>query len=113
MVTAAVVIATYRRPDDVARCLDAIGRQTRPPDELVVVDASPDTLTRDLVASRPGVTYLRNEAGMGTLPTSRAMGFATRSEAWSPSSDTVVATLATCLLACRPRGPWPTSSEGV
>ena len=81
MVTAAVVIATYRRPDDVARCLDAIGLQTRPPDELVVVDASPDTLTRDLVAARPGVTYLRNEAGMGTLPTSRAIGIrATRSD---------------------------------
>jgi GT2 family glycosyltransferase len=76
VVTVAVIIATYRRPDDVARCLDAIALQTREPDELVVVDASPDDRTRDLVAARTGVVYLRNEAGMGTLPTSRAIGVA-------------------------------------
>jgi GT2 family glycosyltransferase len=70
----AVIIATYRRPGDVARCLDALSALTVAPDELVVVDASPDTETRELVASRPGVRYLRNEAGMGTLPTSRAIG---------------------------------------
>jgi GT2 family glycosyltransferase len=70
----AVVIATYNRPDDVARCLSALEQQTVEPDEVVVVDASPDQRTRDLVAERPGVRYLRNEAGVGTLPTSRAIG---------------------------------------
>ena len=65
MVTVAVIIATYRRPDDVARCLDAIALQTREPDELVVVDASPDDRTRDLVATRPGVIYLRQRGRHG------------------------------------------------
>jgi GT2 family glycosyltransferase len=76
VVTVAVVVATYCRPIDVERCLEAIAKLTTRPDELVVVDASPDSRTRELVSRRPGVTYLRNEAGMGTLPTSRAIGLA-------------------------------------
>ena len=75
----AVVVATYRRPAVVERCLEALEGLTTPPDELVVVDASPDELTRDVVALHPGVVYLRNEAGMGTTATSRAIGTAATS----------------------------------
>jgi GT2 family glycosyltransferase len=60
VVSVAVVIATYRRPEDVERCLEALARVHRRPDELVLVDASPDDRTRDLVSGRQGVTYLRN-----------------------------------------------------
>jgi GT2 family glycosyltransferase len=70
----AVVIATYGRPDDVARCLDALALQTRMPDDVVVVDASPDDRTKELVSRRPGVRYLRNNAGLGSTATSRAIG---------------------------------------
>lgn len=76
MLTVAVVIATYKRPGEVARCLDALELQTVAPDELVVVDASPDSATRDVVVKRPWVVYLRNEAGVGTTATSRAIGIA-------------------------------------
>jgi GT2 family glycosyltransferase len=77
----AVVIVTYRRPADVARCLDAVAQQAPRADEVVVVDASPDDLTADVVAARPGVVYLRNDAGVGTIATSRAIGVrATRSD---------------------------------
>lgn len=47
-----VVVATYKRPDLVGACLDALATQTSPPLEVIVVDQSPDTRTRDAVASR-------------------------------------------------------------
>ena len=76
MLTVAVVIATYKRPGEVARCLDALELQTVAPDERVVVDAYSDSATRDVVVKRPWVVYLRNEAGVGTTATSRAIGIA-------------------------------------
>ena len=68
-----VVIVTYNRPDYVATCLDHLALQTAAPHEIIVVDSSPDTRTRDLLVDRP-VAYLRNEAGLGTMATSRAIG---------------------------------------
>lgn len=71
-----VVIATYRRPDHVRRCLEHLARQTARPREIVVVDASEDRRTHAVVADWPEVRYLRNDAGAGTLATSRAIAFA-------------------------------------
>ncbi|MFM6851604.1 MAG: glycosyltransferase family 2 protein [Terrabacter sp.] len=76
-----VVVATFNRPDNVRICLEHLARQTRTPDETVVVDSSPHRLTADVVADFPGVRYIRNDAGPGTLATSRAIGVAeTRSD---------------------------------
>lgn len=72
--TATVVIATYNRPDYVRVCLEHLFRQTVAPERLVVVDASPDRRTREVVAEFPGVIYLRNERGAGSTATSRAIG---------------------------------------
>jgi GT2 family glycosyltransferase/SAM-dependent methyltransferase len=47
-----VVLCTYRRPSSVARFLDSIAVQTRRPDELIVVDASPDAETERVAAAR-------------------------------------------------------------
>ena len=69
-----VVIATYRRPDYVEECLAHLERQTVAPARIVVVDASPDDLTRDVVARHPGVEYRRNPRGVGHTATSRAIG---------------------------------------
>lgn len=74
--TASVVIATYNRPDHVRICLEHLARQTLQPVETVVVDASPDTRTADVVAGFTGVTYLRNNRGLGHTATSRAIGLA-------------------------------------
>ncbi len=71
-----VVVATFNRPDNVRICLEHLARQSRRPDEIVVVDSSPHRLTADVVAAFPGVRYLRNEAGRGTTATSRAIGVA-------------------------------------
>ena len=74
--TASVVIATYRRPDHVRECLEHLARQTVPPVRTIVVDASPDWRTREVVAGFPGVEYRRNERGIGSTATSRAIGIA-------------------------------------
>ncbi len=48
-----VIIPTYRRPDLIGDCLDALDRQSLPPLEVIVVDQSPDASTRDVVEGRP------------------------------------------------------------
>ncbi len=76
MPTASVVIATYRRPAHIQECLEHLARQTVSPARIIVVDASPDTLTREVVAGFAGVEYRRNERGIGSTATSRAIGIA-------------------------------------
>jgi glycosyltransferase involved in cell wall biosynthesis len=56
-----VVVCTRDRPEELARCLDSLLRQSRPPDEVVVVDnASHGPATRE-VALRAGVRYVRED----------------------------------------------------
>lgn len=45
MLTISVVIPTYRRPKDLTRCLDALKKQKRPADEVLVVVRDTDTET--------------------------------------------------------------------
>lgn len=79
-VTASVVVATYKRPAHVRQCLEHLSRQTVRPSRIVVVDGSPDTETAEVVAGFEGVEYRRNDHGLGTLATSRAIGLADLSE---------------------------------
>lgn len=46
-----VVVCTLMRPASVARFIASLKRQTQRPDMLMIVDASPDTATEDLVRS--------------------------------------------------------------
>ncbi|UNK70147.1 glycosyltransferase family 2 protein [Microbacterium sp. H1-D42] len=72
--SAVVVVATYRRPDHVRKCLEHIAGQATRAARVVVVDASPDDLTRAVVEGFPEVEYRRNDLGVGTLAASRAIG---------------------------------------
>jgi GT2 family glycosyltransferase len=55
-----VVICTRDRPEELARCLAALGRSTAAPREIVVVDNAPSTEDTRLLAGRtPGVRYVR------------------------------------------------------
>jgi GT2 family glycosyltransferase len=45
-----VAVATCGRPEALARCLDAIATQRRPPDQLIVVDQHPLVATRTIIA---------------------------------------------------------------
>src|SRR5258706_9785296 len=59
--TAGVVICTRDRPDELARCLASLPRQSLRPREIIVVDnASRDGRTRE-VAFAAGATYLRED----------------------------------------------------
>ncbi len=59
--SATVVICTRDRPDALERCLASFRDQTRPPDQLVVVDnASAGDRTRE-VALAAGATYVRED----------------------------------------------------
>ena len=63
------VLVTHRRPDELAKSLDALSSQTRAPDHLVVVDndfSNPDERVRDLVAGQPiPTTYLGSRRNLG------------------------------------------------
>ncbi|KRE28051.1 galactofuranosyl transferase [Mycobacterium sp. Soil538] len=60
------VVVTHRRPDDLAKSLDALASQSRPPDHLIVVDNDHDERVRDLVAGQPvPTTYLGSRRNLG------------------------------------------------
>jgi GT2 family glycosyltransferase len=54
--------------------LQHLDDQTVEPFETVVVDASPGSESEGVVAEFPGVCYVRNDEGEGTLPRSRLIG---------------------------------------
>jgi GT2 family glycosyltransferase len=64
--TVAVVVPTYNRPEHVRACLKHIAAQTIRPVHTVVVDASPDDATYQVVTGEfPDVDYLRSPLGAG------------------------------------------------
>lgn len=74
LLTASVVIPTYNRVEYIDTCLEHVRRQTVAPVDVIVVDASPDDGTQDIVGRHPWVTYVRSPHGRGTTATSRAIG---------------------------------------
>ena len=60
------VVVTHRRPDELAKSLDALVSQSRPPDHLIVVDNDDDSRVADLVAGQPVTsTYLGSRRNLG------------------------------------------------
>ena len=60
------MVVTHRRPDELAKSLDALAAQTRAPDHLVVVDNDTTTGSRDLVTCQPiPSTYLGSRRNLG------------------------------------------------
>lgn len=50
--TISVLIPSWKRPESLARCLDALERQTRRPDQVVLVVRADDAPTREMIAAR-------------------------------------------------------------
>lgn len=74
--TASVVVVTYRRPEHLRTCLTHLTALHTPPQQIAVVDGSPDERTAQIVRDEfPHVAYLRNELGRGTTAESRRIGF--------------------------------------
>lgn len=62
----AVIIPTYKRPDVLASLLADIAAQTRQPDEIIVVDDTPDDSIQDVCRDAPiDVRFIRNEGPPG------------------------------------------------
>jgi rhamnopyranosyl-N-acetylglucosaminyl-diphospho-decaprenol beta-1,3/1,4-galactofuranosyltransferase len=60
------VVVTHRRPDELAKSLNALSTQTRAPDHLVVIDNDNDPHVAELVASQPiPTTYLGSRRNLG------------------------------------------------
>lgn len=55
MLNITVVVPTYRRPIDLARCLGALQQQSRPANEVIVVVRDTDTATGDFLRDCPAV----------------------------------------------------------
>ncbi len=66
--SASVCIATYKRPLELAACLDALMRQTEPPDDIIISDAGGDAETREVIDAY----RRRQEALVVHCPTPRA-----------------------------------------
>jgi glycosyltransferase involved in cell wall biosynthesis len=70
-----VIIPTVNRPADITKCIESLLSQAVLPDEIIVVDASADTQTQELISrlkppaaislhyvkTKPGLTRQRNE----------------------------------------------------
>lgn len=74
-VTAAVLIATFNRPDHLRTCLQHLAAQTTAPARMIVVDSSTDDRSV-AVAAELGAAYVRNPLGRGHTATSRMLGIA-------------------------------------
>ena len=83
MLRLSVVIATLNRPDCVQRCLDALLAQEPRPQQVIVVDSSPDSRTDDVVKEFmrthgaqgfDDLIYQKNTDGYLCTPNSRNKG---------------------------------------
>ena len=60
------VVVTHRRPDELAKSLEAVSAQTRAPDHLIVVDNDNDPRVAELVAGQPiPTTYIGSRRNLG------------------------------------------------
>ena len=66
-----VVVISWCRPTYVRSCLEHLARLESTPDEIVVVDASPDDLTAAVVDEFPGVLRIPFPAGARHMTASR------------------------------------------
>ncbi len=80
-----LVVATYNRQDVLPRCLDLAARQTRPPREIIVVDASADwaavrtRVLKELAPRHPAIRweYVQAERRSGSAQRNQGVRLAT------------------------------------
>lgn len=63
MSTVAVIIPAYNRADYIREAIESVLRQSRPADEVIVVDDGSTDNTAEVAASYPGVTVIRQSNG--------------------------------------------------
>jgi GT2 family glycosyltransferase len=74
--TTTVAVVTYERPAFLARCLEHLLAQTRPPEQIIVVDSSTSQDTAEVVRARfPMVRYEVCPSGRGATATARNISY--------------------------------------
>ncbi|WP_170219219.1 glycosyltransferase family 2 protein [Nocardioides litoris] len=68
------MVITYCRAAYLRDCLAHLAGQSRPPEEVVVVDQSPDDSSREVVADFPFARWVDNRVNAGRMTTSRNVG---------------------------------------
>jgi GT2 family glycosyltransferase len=63
--TVAAVVVTFKRPNMLRACLVALLAQTRPLDEIIVVDNGGDQETEEMLAKLGGITQLTMQENLG------------------------------------------------
>ena len=64
--TVCAVVVTHRRPDELAKSLEAVAAQTRTPDHLIVIDNDNDPRVAELVNGQPlPTTYVGSRRNLG------------------------------------------------
>ena len=92
-ITISVIVPTYNRADSLPECLDSILNQTRPADQIIVVDDGSSDVTQQIVPSygdritlvsqkNQGVSVARN-AGLA-MATSQWITFLDSDDTWTP-----------------------------
>jgi GT2 family glycosyltransferase len=64
--TVCAIVVTYNRRDLLAGCLDRIGRQSRAPDSVLVVDNASTDETPGMLAGRDGIEVLSLQENLGS-----------------------------------------------
>jgi glycosyltransferase involved in cell wall biosynthesis len=78
--TWSLVVATYRREFILPHCIMLAARQSRPPKEIAVVDASPDwqssreRISREIECSHPHIRFVYERAIQPSLTAQRNQG---------------------------------------
>lgn len=75
-VLVSVIIVTRNRPQLIQQCLDHLLRQDYEPFETIVVDASSDQQTEEIVRQYPAVRYIYLPNGKNKMTQSRNLGIA-------------------------------------
>jgi GT2 family glycosyltransferase len=72
-----MVVSTFKRPEVLRRCLQLAAEQTRPPLEIIIVDASPDwaacrdAVLKELAVRHPAIRWEYVQARRRSLPAQR------------------------------------------
>lgn len=69
-----VVIITRNRAQMLAKCLDALEKQEPQPHQIVVIDSSDGTQTRDVTSRYSQINYVYMDNGCNRMPESRNLG---------------------------------------
>ncbi|GGL71801.1 glycosyltransferase [Wenxinia marina] len=90
--TVSAIVPTFNRSALLAECLDSLLSQTRPPDQILVVDDGSTDNTAEIVSRyAPAVSYVRKENGGKSSALNLALSMVTGDYVWICDDDDIAA----------------------